>query len=67
MSITISYGRERERKMEELRAVKSEYKEGLWNVNCVLMGGLGKDPTSPGLCVSCHCLSVCGYFALLGF
>lgn len=37
--------RERERKMEELRAVKTEYKQGLWNVNSVLMGGLGKDPT----------------------
>lgn len=37
--------RERERKMEELRAVKSEYKEGMWNANCILLGGLGKDPS----------------------
>ncbi|KAL8616651.1 hypothetical protein ACOMHN_031633 [Nucella lapillus] len=37
--------RERERKVEEMRAVKNEYKEGLWNANCVLMGGLGKDPS----------------------
>ncbi|XP_076443438.1 coiled-coil domain-containing protein 87-like isoform X3 [Babylonia areolata] len=37
--------RERERKLEELRAVKKEYKEGVWNANCVLMGGLGKDPS----------------------
>ena len=40
--------RERERKLEELRAMKTEYKEGVWNANCVLMGGLGKDPSIQG-------------------
>lgn len=30
--------------MTELRAIKSEFKEGFWNANAVLMGGLGKDP-----------------------
>ncbi|XP_046358594.2 coiled-coil domain-containing protein 87-like [Haliotis rufescens] len=36
--------RERDRKVEELKALKTEYKEGFWNVNSVLLGGLGKDP-----------------------
>ena len=40
--------RERERRLEEMRAIKSEYKEGVWNANCVLMGGLGKDPSIQG-------------------
>ncbi|XP_070208925.1 coiled-coil domain-containing protein 87-like isoform X4 [Littorina saxatilis] len=39
--------RERERKLDELRSMKVEYKEGVWNTNCVLMGGLGKDPLLP--------------------
>lgn len=43
-SKTTQEQRERDRKMDELRAVKNEFKEGLWNVNSVLMGGLGKDP-----------------------
>ena len=42
--------RERERKLEEMRAIKLEYKEGMWNANCVLMGGLGKDPSIQGQC-----------------
>lgn len=36
--------REKVRKMAELRTIKTEYKEGFWNANSVLMGGLGKDP-----------------------
>ncbi|XP_064609206.1 coiled-coil domain-containing protein 87-like [Liolophura sinensis] len=35
---------EREKKLAELKAQKSEYTEGFWNVNSVMMGGLGKDP-----------------------
>ena len=36
--------REREKKIEELKQEKTRYEEGMWNVNAVLMGGLGKDP-----------------------
>ncbi|KAL4227253.1 Coiled-coil domain-containing protein 87 [Mactra antiquata] len=36
--------REKEKKMEDLKEKKSEYQEGFWNVNTVLLGGLGKDP-----------------------
>ena len=45
---TVVVDRERERRLEEMRAIKSEYKEGVWNANCVLMGGLGKDPSIQG-------------------
>jgi len=31
-------------RLAELRALKSEYSAGQWNVNSVLLGGLGKDP-----------------------
>ncbi|WAQ98366.1 CCD87-like protein [Mya arenaria] len=31
-------------KIEEMKVQKSEYQEGFWNVNSVLMGGLGKEP-----------------------
>lgn len=40
--------KEKEKKMSELKTIKSEYKEGFWNVNTVLMGGLGKDPNLEG-------------------
>lgn len=36
--------REKEKKIEEMKSQKNEYKEGFWNVNTVLLGGLGKDP-----------------------
>ena len=42
------YYREREKKKEELRAEKTEYKEGFWNVNSIMMGGLGLDPELEG-------------------
>lgn len=45
--------REREKKIEELKQEKTKYEEGMWNVNAVLMGGLGKDPIiaeAQGLC-----------------
>ena len=35
--------------MEELKSRKSEYKPGMWNVNTVLMGGLGNDPEFEGM------------------
>ena len=35
--------------MEELKTQKAEYTPGLWNVNTVLMGGLGNDPELEGL------------------
>lgn len=34
---------ERGDRLSELRAMKTEYQAGLWNVNCVMLGGLGKD------------------------
>lgn len=36
--------KQREAKLKDLRVQKADYKEGFWNVNSVLMGGLGKDP-----------------------
>ncbi|XP_062617089.1 coiled-coil domain-containing protein 87-like isoform X2 [Saccostrea cucullata] len=36
--------KEREKKIEELKQEKNKYEEGMWNVNSILMGGLGKDP-----------------------
>ena len=35
--------------MTELKKIKSDFKEGFWNANAVLMGGLGKDPELAGL------------------
>ncbi|XP_067664459.1 coiled-coil domain-containing protein 87-like [Haliotis asinina] len=43
-SIKATEQRERDKKVQELKALKTEYKEGFWNVNSVLLGGLGKDP-----------------------
>lgn len=37
------------KKLQEIRAIKSEYKEGFWNANSVLLGGLGKDPELEGI------------------
>ena len=31
-----------------MRSQKAEYTEGMWNVNSVLMGGLGNDPQLEG-------------------
>ena len=31
-----------------MKTQKNEYKEGFWNVNTVLLGGLGKDPILEG-------------------
>ncbi|KAH9488553.1 hypothetical protein Btru_061809 [Bulinus truncatus] len=36
--------KEKMQKLAELKSLKSEYKDGFWNPNTVLMGGLGKDP-----------------------
>ena len=44
----ISFFREKEKKIEEMKSQKNEYKEGFWNVNTVLLGGLGKDPVLEG-------------------
>ncbi|KAJ8304537.1 hypothetical protein KUTeg_018120 [Tegillarca granosa] len=35
---------EKEKKINELKKEKNKYENGMWNVNAVLMGGLGKDP-----------------------
>lgn len=35
---------ERQKKLQELKKEKTKYEEGMWNVNTVFMGGLGKDP-----------------------
>jgi hypothetical protein len=40
--------REKAKQLEEMRNAKMEYKEGFWNVNSVLLGGLGHDPVLPG-------------------
>lgn len=40
--------RDKMRKLAELQNKKSEYKQGFWNANSVLMGGLGKDPLLDG-------------------
>lgn len=42
--IVSSRADEQNEKLAELRALKSEYQTGLWNVNSVMLGGLGKDP-----------------------
>ncbi|XP_072038414.1 coiled-coil domain-containing protein 87-like [Amphiura filiformis] len=39
--------REKEQQLGELRAQKSEFTAGMWNVNSVLLGGLGRDPDLP--------------------
>lgn len=39
--------REKDQQLSELRAQKTEFTEGMWNVNSVLLGGLGKDPDLP--------------------
>ncbi|XP_071795069.1 coiled-coil domain-containing protein 87-like [Asterias amurensis] len=36
--------RERQERMQELKTQKTEFQSGMWNVNAILMGGLGKDP-----------------------
>ncbi|XP_058945036.2 coiled-coil domain-containing protein 87 isoform X1 [Pocillopora verrucosa] len=36
--------RERERKLAQLRLLKKDYQPGVWNVNSVLLGGLGNEP-----------------------
>ncbi|XP_072257191.1 coiled-coil domain-containing protein 87 [Pyxicephalus adspersus] len=36
--------RQRERKIANLRAEKQSYSPGMWNVNSVMLGGLGSDP-----------------------
>lgn len=43
--------RERERKLAELKLLKTDYKPGVWNVNSVLMGGLGNEPEVNGKCL----------------
>ncbi|CAH1796761.1 unnamed protein product [Owenia fusiformis] len=40
----IERAREKEEQIEEMRKQKKEYEPGMWNVNSVLLGGLGKDP-----------------------
>ncbi|XP_068133095.1 coiled-coil domain-containing protein 87 isoform X2 [Hyperolius riggenbachi] len=36
--------RQRKKKIADLRAEKQNYKPGMWNVNSVMLGGLGSDP-----------------------
>ena len=52
--------RERQAKLDELRTKKSEYQPGVWNVNTVLLGGLGKDPPLEGK-QTCQLISRMGY------
>lgn len=39
---------EKIRKLNEMRVKKQEYTTGQWNVQTVLLGGLGKDPDVEG-------------------
>ena len=48
LHIFVSFCRERRKRKEELRAEKKKYKEGFWNVQCVSLGGLGRDPCVDG-------------------
>lgn len=36
--------RQREKKIADLRAEKQSYSPGMWNVNSIMLGGLGSDP-----------------------
>ncbi|XP_033125153.1 coiled-coil domain-containing protein 87-like [Anneissia japonica] len=36
--------KEREEKLNELKSKKTEFTSGMWNVNSVMLGGLGNDP-----------------------
>ena len=36
-------------KLAELQAQKKQYQTGFWNVNTILLGGLGKTPVVDGL------------------
>ena len=51
-SLTIKYmcynHRAKHAKREERYRKKTQYKQGMWNVNTVMMGGLGVDPHSSG-------------------
>ena len=44
----ISFIREREKKLTELKLLKTEFQPGVWNVNSVLLGGLGNEPDVDG-------------------
>lgn len=39
---------ERQKKLQELKKEKTKFEEGMWNVNTVFMGGLGRDPHVEG-------------------
>ncbi|XP_064417914.1 coiled-coil domain-containing protein 87 isoform X2 [Latimeria chalumnae] len=41
--------RERELKIAELMSKKEDYVPGMWNINSVMLGGLGKDPAFEGM------------------
>jgi len=43
-TIQMALLREREKKLAELKSIKTEYQPGVWNVNAVLLGGLGNEP-----------------------
>lgn len=49
----ISIHREREKKLAELKSIKTEYQPGVWNVNAILLGGLGNEPDVDGKLL-CH-------------
>ncbi|XP_063302220.1 coiled-coil domain-containing protein 87 [Pelobates fuscus] len=40
--------RERDKKIADLRAEKQNYMPGMWNINSVMLGGLGSDPSLQG-------------------
>lgn len=43
-TIQMALLREREQKLAQLKLLKTDYEPGVWNVNSVLLGGLGNQP-----------------------
>lgn len=47
LRVVVSF-REKLEKLKELREEKNKFSAGMWNVNSVMMGGLGRDPDVEG-------------------
>eukprot|EP00079_Xenopus_tropicalis_P033939 XP_017947710.1 PREDICTED: coiled-coil domain-containing protein 87 isoform X1 [Xenopus tropicalis] len=41
--------REQDKRLAELRELKEKYTPGMWNINSVMLGGLGKEPVDEGM------------------
>ena len=51
LSYNFLLNREIQEKRKELERQKTEYQEGMWNVNSILLGGLGRDPLHEGIII----------------